>query len=116
MYDDEMMKMVEYAFCHCCFIIDIVVSDNDITIRAVTKNISRGARGKVLKSSKGKLDEKIPVPSLLADLYHSVKVFATSPPTVVNDDKTLRCGCTRADSIRLNKYWGYKVKKNIIKV
>ena len=40
---------------------------------AVLKNPSKGARGQVMKSSKGKLDDEIPDPPFLADPYHRVK-------------------------------------------
>ena len=61
------LKMVEDAFYNRFFVIDIIVSNDDITIRAVLKHPSKGARGQVLKSSKGKLDEEKPEPSFLAD-------------------------------------------------
>ena len=70
------MNMVEDAFYNCFFILDVTASDNDSTMRAVIKHPSKGARGQVLKSSKGKLDEKILDPSFLADPYHHVKVVA----------------------------------------
>ena len=47
------LKMVEDAFYNRFFIIDVIVSDNDSTMRAVLKHPSKGARGQVLKSSKG---------------------------------------------------------------
>ena len=52
-----MMKMVEDALYNILFIIDVIVSENDSTIQAVLKHPSKGARGQVLQSSKGKLDE-----------------------------------------------------------
>ena len=50
-------KMVEYELRDLCFIIDVIVGDNDRKIRAVIKHPSIGYRGQVMKSSKGKLDE-----------------------------------------------------------
>ena len=47
----EILKMVEDAFYNCFFIIDIIVSDDDSTMRAVLKCPSKSARGQVLKSS-----------------------------------------------------------------
>ena len=70
------LNMVEYAFYNRFFIIDIIVSDDDSTMRAVLKHPSKGARVHVLKSSKGKLHEDIPEPSFLADPSHRVKVVA----------------------------------------
>ena len=49
------LNMVEDAFYNCFFIIDVIVSDDDSTMRALLKHPSKGARCQVLKSSKGKL-------------------------------------------------------------
>ena len=70
------LKMVEDALYDQFFIVDVIVSDNDSTMRTVLKHPLIGVRGQVLKSSKGKLDEEIPEPSFLADPYHRVKVVA----------------------------------------
>ena len=78
------LKMVEDAFYSRFFIIDVIVSDDDSTIRAVLKHPSKGARGRVLKSSEGKLDEEIPEPYLLADPSHHVKVFAKQIFSIVS--------------------------------
>ena len=51
------MKMVEDAFYNQFFIIDVIVSDEDITMQAVLKHPLIGVRGQVMKTSKGKLDE-----------------------------------------------------------
>ena len=61
------LNMVEYALYNCFFIIDVIFRDDDSTMQAVPKHPSKGARGQVLKPSKGKLDEEIPDPSFLAD-------------------------------------------------
>ena len=42
---DEIMKMVEDEFRHHYFTIDVIVIDDDNTMRAVIKHPSRGARG-----------------------------------------------------------------------
>ena len=52
-------KMVQDALYNHFFIIDVVVSDDVSTMLAVLKHPSIGARGQVLKSSKGRLDEYI---------------------------------------------------------
>ena len=70
------LKVVEDALYNSFFIIDIIVSDDDSTMRSVLKHPSKGARGQVLKSSKGNLHEDIPDPSFLADPSHRVKVVA----------------------------------------
>ena len=57
------MKKVEDAIYNRFFIIDVIVSEDDSTIRYVLKHLSKGARGQVLKSSKGKLHEDISEPS-----------------------------------------------------
>ena len=51
------LKMVEEAFYNRFFIIDVVFSDDDSTMRSVIKHPSKGARSQFLNSSKGKLDE-----------------------------------------------------------
>ena len=53
-------------------------------MRDVLKHPSKGARGKVLNSCKGNLDEEIPDPSFLADPFHCVKVVAKHIFSVVN--------------------------------
>ena len=94
------------------FVIDIIVSDDDSTMRAVLKHPSKGARGQVLKSSKGKLHEDIHEPYFLADPSHRVKVVAKHIFSIVNKIRDLQCGCTKADALRLKKDWGYMIKKN----
>ena len=58
------------------FIIDVISSDDDSTMRDVIKHPQKGTSGQVLKPSKGKLEEEIPEPSFLADPSHHVKVVA----------------------------------------
>ena len=100
------LKMVEDAFLNCFFVIDIIVSDNDSTMRAVLKHPSKGSRGQVLKSLKGKLHEDIPKPSFLADPSHRVKVVAKHTFSIVNESRHLRCRCTKADALRLKNIGG----------
>ena len=106
------LKMVEDAFYNRIFIIDFIVSDDGSTMRAVLKHQSKGARGQFLKSSKGKLHTEIPEPSFLADPSHCVKVVAKHIFSIVNESRDLRCGCTKADALRLKTYWGYMIKNN----
>ena len=90
MEDSAILNMVEEAFYNRFLIVDVIVSDDDSTMRSVLKNPSIGVRGQVLKTSKGKLDEEIPEPSFLADPSHHVKLFAKrifSIPTFVDDGK-----------------------------
>ena len=105
------LKMVEDTFYNRFFIIDVVVSNDVSTMRAVLKHPSIGVRGQVLKTSKGKLDEEIPESSFLVDTSHHVKVVAKHIFSIVNESRAQRYGCTKADSLRLNKYWGYMIKK-----
>ena len=107
----EILKMVEDAFYNRLFIIDVIVRDDDSTMRAVLTYPSKGARGQVLKSSKGKLHEDIPKPSFLADPSHHMKVFVKHILSIVNKSRDLRCGCTKADALRIKKDWGYMIKK-----
>ena len=108
----EVLKMVEDAFYNCFFIIGVMVSNDDSTMQAVLKKPSKGARGKDLKSSKGKLHEDIPEPSFLADPSHRVKVVAKYIFSIVNESRSQRCGCTKADALRIKKYLGYMIKNN----
>ena len=110
------LKMVEDAFYNHFFIFDVIVIDDDIKIRDVLKHPSIGVQGKVLKSSKGKLDEEIPEPSFLAYLPHRVKVVAKHIFSIVNKGRDQSCGCTKVDAIRLTKYWGYTIKNNREKI
>ena len=50
------LNMVEDAFYNQFCIVDIIVSDDDSTMRALLKHKSIGFRGQVLNTSKGKLD------------------------------------------------------------
>ena len=112
MEDSAILKMVEYAFYNRFFIIDVIVSDDENKIRALIKYPSKGSLGQVIKASKVKLDEEIPDLSFLADPYHSVKVVANHTFSVVKESRAQRCGCTKADDLRLKKYWEYMIKKN----
>ena len=89
--------------------VGVMVRDDDSLMRAVLKHPSKGVRGQFLKSSKGKLDEEIPEPSFLADLSHRVKVVAKHIFSIVNESKAQRCGCTKADALRLKKDWSYMI-------
>ena len=106
------LKMVEDAYYNRFFIIDVIVSNDYSTVQDVLKHPIIGVRGQVLKTSKGKLDVQIPEPSFLADTSHHIKVVANHIFYIVNDGKAQRCGCTRADALRLKKYWGYMSKNN----
>ena len=105
MENSEILKMVEDSFYNRLFIIYFVVRNNDSTMQAVLKHISKGERGQVLNSSKGKIDEEIPDPSFLADPSHCMKVVAKHIFSIVNKIRAQRCGCTKADALRLKKYW-----------
>ena len=78
------MKMVEDEFYNWFFIIDIIVRNDDITMRAVLKHTSKGALGQVLKSPNGKLDEETPEPSFLAESSsgHAFSIGGRSKGTI----------------------------------
>ena len=80
------LKMVEDALYNCFFIIDFIVSDYDNTMRAGLKHLSKGDRGQVLKSSKGKLHTEIPEPSYPS---HRVKVVAKHILSIFNESRYL---------------------------
>ena len=46
---DAILKMVKYAFHHCCFIIGVILSDNYRIMKAMLKYPSRGALGKGIR-------------------------------------------------------------------
>ena len=52
----EILKMVEYALCHICFIIYVIVRNYDIKILDFPNHPSIGSQGQVMKTSKGNLD------------------------------------------------------------
>ena len=116
METSEILKMVENTFYNRFFIIDVIVSDYDSTIRSMIKHPYKGARGQVLKSSKGKLDEEIPVPYFLADLSHCVKVVAKHISSIINDGKAQRYGRTKVYDLQLKKYWGCMIKNYMKKI
>ena len=66
----DILKMLEDAFYNRFLIIDVIVSNDDRTMRAVLKHSSIGVRGQVLKVSKGKIGEEIPEPYFFSDPPH----------------------------------------------
>ena len=108
----EILEMVEDAFYNSFFIIDAIIREYDSTMRAVLKRPYKNARGQVLKSLKGKLHTEIPEPSFLADPSHRLKVVEKHIFSIVNKTRDLLCRCTKADALRLKKYWGYMIEKN----
>ena len=106
------LKMVEDAFYNRFFVVYVMVSDDDSTMRAVLKRPLIGVQGQVMKTSNGKLDEEIPDPSFLADPSHRVKVVAKHIFSIVNKSRAHRCGCTKEDALRIKKDWGYMIKNN----
>ena len=63
-----------------------------------------------MNSSKGKLDEEIPYPSLVEDPSHHVKIVVKHIFSIVNESKARQCGFTKADALRIKKDWGYMIK------
>ena len=106
------MKMVEDYFYNRFFIIDVIARDDGRKMRAVLNHPSKVAQVQVLRSSKVKLHEDTPEPSFLADPSHRVKVVAKHIFYIVNKSRDLRCGCTKADALRLKKDWGCMIKNN----
>ena len=72
----DILKMVEDAFYNRYFIVDVIVSYDDSTMRAMLTHPLIGVRVRVLKTSKGKIDEDIPEPLFIVDPSHRVKVVA----------------------------------------
>ena len=80
-------------------IIDVIVSNNESTLRSVLKHPYKGAQGQVLKSSKVKINEEISDPSFLADPSHCVKFVTKHIFYIVNKRSAQRCCCNKADAI-----------------
>ena len=80
--------MVEDAIYNHFFIIDAIVINDDITMKAVLDHPSKGARDQVVKSSKGKFDEEIPEPSFLVGPSDRVKVVAKHIFSIVNKSRS----------------------------
>ena len=112
MEDSAILIMVEYAFYNIAFIIGVIVSDGISTMQAVITHPLIGVWGQVLKTSKIKLDEEIPKPPFIAYPSHRLKVVAKQIFSIVNESRAQKCGCTKAYALRINKYWGYMIKKN----
>ena len=81
------MKMVEDTFRNHCFIIDVILSGNDSTMRDVLKYPSKDIQCKAIKSPKQKLDEETPLITLLAYPSHLMKVFAKQIFSIVSYGK-----------------------------
>ena len=79
-------------------------------MRAVLKHPSKFPQGQVLKSSKGRTDDKISEPSSLADPSHRVKVVYKHIFFIIRKSKAQRCGCNKADALGLKKSWGGMIK------
>ena len=86
------LKMVEDALYNRFFIIHLIVSKDDSTIRAVLEHPSKGAQGQVLKSSKGKLDEEILDQYFFSDISHCVKVIDKHIFSIINKSRAQQCG------------------------
>ena len=84
--------MVEDALYNHLFIIDVIASDNDSTMRPVLKHLSIGAQGQIMNTPKGKLDEEIPEPYFLIDPSPHFKVVAKHTFSIVNESRSQRCG------------------------
>ena len=106
------LKMVGDAFYNWFFIVDVIGSDDESTMRAVLKLPLIGVWGQVLKTSKGKLDEETPEPYFLAYPSHCVKVVAKQIFYIVNESRAHQCGCIKADALQIKKYWWYMIKNN----
>ena len=115
MEDSEILNMIENSFSNHFFIIYFFISDNDSTMWYVLKRPSKGSWGQFLKSSKEKLDEEILEPSFLVDPSHCMKVVSKHIFSIVNESRSQKYVCTKADDLQLNKYWGYIIKNNRLK-
>ena len=99
MEDSTILNMIEYAIYHRDFIVDVIVSDNDSKMRSFLKHPLICFQVQVLTTSKGKIDEEIPEPSILADPSHRVKVVAKHIFYIINGIKAQRCGSNKTDAL-----------------
>ena len=83
----DILKILEDELYDFFFIIDVIVSDDNSTMRVVLKHPSIGVRGEALKSSKVKLDEETPEPSFLGNPSHCMKVVAKHIFSIVNESR-----------------------------
>ena len=84
---DANLNMVENSLQHCYFIIDIIVSDNSSKILVLLNHQSIDVRGQVLKSSKGKFGEEIPILYFFTNTPHQVNVVDEHILSIVNYGK-----------------------------
>ena len=104
--------MLEYAFHNYYFIIDVIIRDGDIKIQAVIEHPERGARGQVLNSYKGKLDEEITMPYRIEDPYNQVKVVTKYLFSIFHYENVQQFGCTNADPFWIKKDCGCIININ----
>ena len=104
MEDAEIMKTEEGEFRQNRFIIGVIVSDTTRNMRAVINRSRRGALGQALQSSKYKLDEVIPPPSLLEDPSNQVKFIFKNFFGITNYGKAQQYRCTKSAALQSYKY------------
>ena len=109
---EAILQMVVDAFNNRGFIVSVIVSDDDSTMKACLKHRKLKADGKQYKSDKGRLDVHIPEPLFLADPSHRVKVVAKAFFLMLKKKVKERFGLTKADCLRLKVNWGYMLKQN----
>ena len=112
MKESAILKMVEDGLYNRFFVIGAIVSNDDSTMQDVLNHPYKGARGQVLKSCKGKIDEEISEPSFIADPSHCVKVIAKHIFSIINEIRAQQCGCTKSEALGIKKDWGYMIKNN----
>ena len=108
---EAILQMVVDAFNNRGFIVSVIVSDDDSTMKECLKHRKLKADGKQYKSDKGRLDVHIPEPLFLADPSHRVKVVAKACFLMLKKKVKERFGLTKADCLRLKVNWGYMLKK-----
>ena len=70
----KIIKIIDYVLHRHCFIIEIIIGSDNITMKFVIKYTKIGAQVQVMNSSKVKLYEEIPPPSLIVDPSHQFKI------------------------------------------
>ena len=109
---EGIVQLVTEAFNTRNFIVHVIISDDDSTMRAHLKHPRLKKNNQPYADSRGRLPTEINEPSFLADPQHRVKVVAKAIFAILLLCKKDRCGCTKADALRIKTNWGYFLKQN----
>jgi hypothetical protein len=123
------LELIIQAKCQHGFIVGFIIADDDSSMRATLKHSYKhlsatmpgfvwpcatpkevGKLGAKLRDT-GKLPLDVPQPKWLADPTHQTKVVASRFFSLLKQGKG-SSSISKADCLRLKKYWGYMLKQN----